>query len=549
MMFGSNPLAPTLLEWIIPFGLPVALICVLLYSILRFAVWTPRGGPRLDQVRKHAYWTGLIAWMFSSLAAAGTTGVYYYGQASGQDNPWAFIPWFALLLPVAAVIGVHALGQATWPAPKSATRVATLEFRRIRDYVQPGLGWTVLGSFVFTAAVIPFVAVSSGFRAVATPPPGTLSAWTMGKVDGWVVAVALSLPLLLLVAGSLLVMRLIASRRSLENLSSEQNKTLRLIGMNRLLRVCATVATGLAAIAGNYLSQPKPGSDIMSYTNWPALINMAVLVTMFFWKPPALEPATASFETAHSSGARPSKESLGSTKLMDSTTVILIPAAAAGVLLGYALRHVFGVMGIVTMAMIAIVLAYWALELLLARNYGAPRMAARRKRSPLPAPLPTYLYVGLGLSALGLMAAVIYAAQSSMPVANPRWDASPAPSAIYVVPGSLAVTILLVGLPAAWFVLSRPALGNVSPSLDATLRRRSLSRITRTVSSGWLALAGFSLFMSAPVPSGNPLEPQFDPSILGALSLALAAITLFLPVKSYAPEDLAPLPPAAAMNR
>lgn len=63
-----------ILEVLIPFGLALALIGVLLYSVLRFAVWTPRGGPRLDQVRKHAYFTGLIAWMFSSLAAAGQTG-------------------------------------------------------------------------------------------------------------------------------------------------------------------------------------------------------------------------------------------------------------------------------------------------------------------------------------------------------------------------------------------------------------------------------------------------------------------------------------------
>lgn len=535
-----NPLAPTFLEMLIPFGLPLALVCVLLYSIIRFAVWPPRGGPQLHQVRKHAYWTGLIAWMFSSLAAAGQSGTYHYGQASQPGSPWASIPWFALLGPVAAVIAIHALGQATWPAPKSAKRVATLEFRRVRDYVPPALGWTVLGSFLLTASVIPFVAATRGFQAVSAPPPGTLSAWTMGKVDGWVLAVALTLPLLLLAAGTLLVMRLIASRRSLESLTPEQNKTLRIIGMNRLLRLSATVASGYSAIAGNYLSQPRPGSDTMSYTNWLGLVNMAVLATMFFWKPPTLELATSFPDAEHARPFRPSKESYSAARLMDSTAVVLVPSAAAGALLGYAVRDWLGWMGSISLPMIFMVFSYLALEMVLVRNYGSRAGSHSGDRPPLEAPLPAWLHVGFGLSALALSAAIVYAVTSSTSVPPRRWDGFPAPWAICVVPCILAVAILLAGLTAGWVVRSRPALVNVPAIFDATLRRRSLFRIARTVTSCWFALAGLVLTMAEPPATSHPHTLQVDLSVVAALCFALGAIALFLPVRAYSPADVSP---------
>ncbi|MFQ4148207.1 hypothetical protein AAGW05_05845 [Arthrobacter sp. LAPM80] len=83
-----------------------------------------------------------------------------------------------------AVIVIHALGQSTWPAPKSAKRVATVELRRVRDYVQAARGWSVLGIFLATAAVIPFVAMSHGFEAASEPVHGSLGAWTSGRIDG-----------------------------------------------------------------------------------------------------------------------------------------------------------------------------------------------------------------------------------------------------------------------------------------------------------------------------------------------------------------------------
>ncbi|MBP2413270.1 hypothetical protein JOF48_002069 [Arthrobacter stackebrandtii] len=541
-------LAPNWMELLVLVGTGGVGAAVLIYLVLRMFVWNKAESKSLERISKHAFWTGFIAWAFSSLAGANRAGLYSPHQMSDPlapnvvvpVDPWSTIPVSWLIGPVVAVLLVHLIGQLSWPAPKSARRVAVLEYRKVRDYVQPLLGWSVFCIFAATAIVLIILACAPGFPA--RPAGRTGEGMTLlpldGRIPGWMLATVLGAALVVLATGTLLVMRLTASRRSLEALNPEQNKTLRAIGMNRLLRVSATVASGLAAIAGNYLAQPAPASVDTSWTNWLGLVNMAVLVTMFFWKPPALQPDTPYSGASLSAAARPGKASFGATKLMDSTAVVLVPAAAAGVLLGYGLRYWLGWMGTIALSLAFMVLAYLALEMVLARNYGAPVRLRSGGRPPLKAPLPRWVYGGFGLSALGLAAAIGYAAASSTSLPPRRWDGFPAPWAIYVVPCILAAAILLAGLAAMWFALARPQLNNVPEALDATLRRRSLFRIARTVTSCWFALAGVVFSMAAPPLVSHPPAMQLDLSIVSALCFALGAIVLFLPVRAYTPEDM-----------
>lgn len=439
-----------------------------------------------------------------------------------------------------AVVAVHAVGQASWPTPKSPQRVAVLAFRRTRDFVEPALGWTVAGIFAVSTGVLIVLFFEPGAPPSSIRVPYQETFLTLprgGLVPGYVLAIPLSIAFMVLTIGTALVMRLTACRRSLEALTPEQNTTLRKIGINRLLRVSATVASGLSAIAGNYFSQPGPDSTAMSWVNWLGVINMAVLIAMLVWKPPALQPAAPFKAVPALAGTPTSKETTGTARLLASTPTILIPAAAVGLFAGYAVKDWFGWMGIITAALLFMVLAYLALEVALVRKYGA---SPGKNRAPLPQPLPRYLYVGFGMSLLGLLAAVLYARKVSLAGIPDKWDGFPAPAAIYVVPCLLASTILLAGLLAMWFVLARPAVGNVPAAFDASLRRRSLFRIARTVTSCWFALTALLLSISAPPASLNPLDPQFDPTLLSSLGFALAAIVLFLPVKSYAAEDFTP---------
>ncbi|MEO8219201.1 MAG: hypothetical protein ABI563_00245 [Specibacter sp.] len=512
------------------------------YFLLRLFLWNKAAAKSLEHIRKHAVWTGIIAWALSSLAGAALAGIYDPDQV--QNNPWATVPWIALIAPVVAVVGVHTIGQVSWPAPKSAKRVAVLEYRRVRDYVQPALGCAVLGIFAVTAAALPFVFLAPGFMSangVVLGDAGQSLVTRHGRVPGYVLATALTLALGLLVAGTLLVMRLIASRRSLADLSYEQNTTLRAIGMNRLLRVSATVASGLASIAGNYLSQPRPDLAVTSWVNWLGILNALVLIAMLLWKPPFLDAPTddAGYNTlfGFKTAARlDSDDGPSAAKLTDAAVAAVLPGGIVGAALGYALRHWFGTVGIVGMSALFILLTYTAVEFLLRRNYATPGTP----RTKLGVWLPWPLYISFVVAAVGLSLALVHAHGVGASGGRNTWDGLHTPEAGYLVPGILALVILAAGLASMRFVLVRPGLGNAPPSLDRTLRRRSLLRMARTVTGCWYAILGTVLIMVPVAPAPNPLAPRFESGIFGAGCLVIAALVVFHPMRGFGPADFTP---------
>lgn len=507
------------------------------YLALRLFVWSRAKSKSLEHIRKHALWTGVIAWALSSLAGANRAGIYDPDTFHADD--WSTVSWFALIAPITAVVAVHAIGQASWPAPKSEKRTAVLEFRRARDYVEPALGWTVAGVFTLSACVVAYLFFAPGFvsaNSVILGDSGQSIQTHQGRVPGYVPATALSVALLVLSIGTLLVMRLIASRRSLEALTPGQNKALRTIGMNRLLRISATVASGLAAIAGNYLVQPPPDSTTTSWVNWLAIVNMVVLIAMLLWKPPVLVQEADDAPTLADGGSSPwLAASPAAAKLADSATGAVVPAAIVGGLLGYALRHWLGLMGTVGMAAVFILLTYGALEILLRRNYAA----VGTKRSKLGVWLPWPMYFALAAAAVGLVLAILNAYSVATSGGANSWDGLDAPAAMYWVPAIAALTILATAIAAAWVVLSRPGLNNTPSSLDRALRRRSLFRIARTVAGGWFALLGILLIMVPMAQDPNPLAPRFESGVFGVLCNVIAVLVVFYPMRRLTQEDLA----------
>ncbi|MGP9500833.1 hypothetical protein ACT3TS_01305 [Specibacter sp. AOP5-B1-6] len=524
---------------------------VVVYLALRMFVWSKAESKSLEHIRKHALWTGIIAWAFSSLTGASRAGLYSPQPSAAPFDPavvhpvdpWSTIPFPWLIVPVVAVILVHLVGQLSWPAPKSAKRVAVLEFRQVRDYVQPALGWTVLGIFLLAGGALTWLSFAPAFpsRTSGQTSQGLFPLPLDGRIPGWMLATALGASLTILAAGTMLVMRLIASRRSLEALSPEQNTTLRIIGMNRLLRVSATVASGLAAIAGNYLAQPAPDSPATSWVNWLGIVNMAVLIAMLFWKPPFLDSATddPGYNTLHvpgASSALASDDGPAAAKLTNSAGAAVLPAAIVGAAVGYAMHGLFGLTGIVAVATLFVLLAHLAMEFLLRRNYGTPGAPRSKLRVFLPRPM----YFAFAVATIGMVLALMNAHRVAASGSQNSWDGLDAPAAMYWIPGIAALGVLAVGLAVLRFILTRPGLGNAPSALDRTLRRRSLFRIARTVTGSWFAILGILLIMVPVAPASNPLMLRFESGFFGLLCNVIAVLLVFYPMRAFTPADFTP---------
>ncbi|WP_129587161.1 hypothetical protein [Arthrobacter alpinus] len=536
MMFDIN-----WMELLVLVGTVGVSAAVVAYLALRMFVWSKAASKSIEHIRKHALWTGVIAWAFSGLTGANRAGIYNPDQL--QAEPWATIPWLAILGPVVAVVAVHAIGQSTWPAPKSPRRVAVLEFRSTRDYVSPALGWTVAGIFTLTAATLALLFFAPGFisaTSVILGESGQSIQTQHGRTPGYVLATALSAGFLLLTVGTVLVMRLIASRRSLENLTPEQNNTLRTIGMNRLLRVSATVASGLAAVAGNYLSQPAPDSTATSWVNWLAIVNAAVLIAMLLWKPPFLDSPTddagynALFNTGRSA-ATSAGDGPAAAKLSNAAGITAPLAGTLGLVAGWLATPWFGWLGPLTLALVFVLLSHLCLELVLRKNYATPGTT----RTRLKAAVPTTLILAIAVGGLGLIPLLIMVSGINRGGMY-DWPGFGNSAPHFLVPLVCAVALLCAGAASACVVLLRPGLSNASELLDRTLRRRSLFRIYRTVGGGLFALLGAAFLAVGTEPTFGTESANSAFGIVGALCFVVAATLCFYPVRGFTPADFMP---------
>ncbi|WP_449373882.1 hypothetical protein [Arthrobacter psychrolactophilus] len=393
---------------------------------------------------------------------------------------------------------------------------------------------------------MPFVAATPSVAAITLPVPGAVSPWTAGRMSGGPLALALTLALVLLAAGTLLVMRLITSRRSLEALTLEQNKTLRIIGVNRLLRVSATVASGLATIAGNYLVQPMPGSLTESYTNWLALANTAVLVAMLLWKPPFLDSPThdAGYNALYlpaPSAKLATGDGFAVARFSDSFASISPLVGIAGLFVGLLTTKWFGWLGPLTLIVVFILLAHWGLELVLRYNYARPGTP----RTRLLAAVPRGLVIVAATASLALIPALI-AVTNINKGGTYDWPGFSRSAPQFLIPLLCALVILGVTAGAASLVIRRPGLTHAAEQLDRTLRRRSLFRIMRTSAGGLLAVLAAVLINLGTAPTYGGPSADSSLAIIGTAFLVTAAVLCFYPVKGFTPHDF--MPTAATDN-
>ncbi|MFJ4069617.1 hypothetical protein [Paenarthrobacter sp. NPDC089988] len=513
---------------------------VLVYLFLRVQVWSK---PDAKSVESHGLWVGIIGWMASSLQAAMSAGVIRANPTATTAPVTAEQIVGALAWPVLAMLAVHALGQWSYPAPKAPRRYAELTVRRIRDFLPRGLAWTTAAIFTYAAVVIAWITALPAYAPVLPQPaPGRSADYNTGyfgqgqdgRIAGSELAGWLCGALAVLAAGTWLVLVLIARRRQLETLDGDDNRVLRGIAANRLLRTAATIAAGLAAIAGNFAVLPAPGAAWQSsWFNLLGFVNMAVLLVMWWWRVPKLPSLVAGGTTVSGQALRADPGTHGAAKLSISIGA-LMGIVGASPLLTIVFWYSFipaqgqGPLGlaILVAVMASLVLLSIAVgELLIARNYGDPEAPLHWPRQPVSRGLLTF---GIVSAAIFAVAIVMTGAGQGLLATTPSW------------PASLLLTFG-VGIVAAAAILAARRRRGVpefpeEQGLDAVLRAISMYRIVRTLTAYGLAQSAALLLTN--VEAWAALFPAFDrlaPSpvtLIGAILLAIAVAVVVTPVRS-----------------
>lgn len=512
---------------------------VVVYLFLRMQVWSK---PEAESVASHGLWVGIIGWFASSLQGAMNTGIIRVNpmNSSAPTTPEQIAS--ALAWPILACLTVHALGQLSYPAPKAPRRYAELTVRRIRDFLPRKLAWTTAAVFVFAALVIAWISALPGHTPVLPTPPGQtppsdngyMGQGQEGRIPGWELSAWLGGALLVLAVGTWLVLVLIARRRRLETLDGDDNRALRAIAANRLLRTVATIAAGLASIGGNFAAQPAPGAMWQSsWFNYVGIVNMAVLLVMWWWRVPVLPSLDKTRNPMSGNALRADPRTHGATKLSISLGAVLgivgaLPLLTLVLWFSYIPAEGQGSLAplvVVTVMATLILLAIIGGELLIARNYGDPASPVRLPRQAVSKGLLTFAIVSAAVFAIAM---TLSGAGQAMLVGTPSW------------PASLLLTggVGLVGAAAILAARRRRGIPerDAEHGLDAALRSITMYRIARTLAAYLLAQAGLLLLVN--VEAWGALFPAFDrlapsPStIIGAVLLALAVGVAVTPVRS-----------------
>ncbi|WP_231745614.1 hypothetical protein [Arthrobacter sp. EpRS71] len=514
---------------------------IVVYLFLRMQVWSK---PDAQSVASHGLWVGIIGWMASSLQGAMSAGII---RASPLGSSAPVTPEqiaSALAWPILACLTVHALGQLSYPAPKAPRRYAELKVRRIRDFLPRKLAWTTAAIFGYAALAIAWIATLTAHQPVLSTPPGLVPPMDNGysgqgqdgRIPGSELALWLGGALVVLAAGTLLVLLLIARRRQLETLDGDDNRTLRTIATNRLLRTVATIAAGLATIAGNFAAQPSPGALWQSsWFNVLGLINMGVLAAMWWWRVPELPsipraPQATSAKTLRSDplihGAARLSISLGAVLGVVGGLALVAGVAAILVATRPLDTHAFPI--VTALAAAALLIAITAGEVLMARNYGQPEAKVHWPRQP----------VSRGLLSFAIGSAVILAVAVAFAVAAEAQSFDPK-----TWPAALLLTAVVAATGAAAIIAVRRRRGipesEGEAGLDAALRAISMYRIVRTLAAYCLGQAAALLMITgdawysvfSPGSGEYPLAPS--PAItVGMVLAAIAVIVAVVPVRS-----------------
>ncbi|WP_372697029.1 hypothetical protein [Arthrobacter sp. JSM 101049] len=579
-------------------ALGIAVGAALLYGFLRLQAHTPVSGDPRRSARSHALWTAVIAFFASS--TSGLSALVHVAAPTyvddGQGSQWTSIdPAGHTTLGLAWVAAspglwlglVYVLAQFTWPRPNSRVRTASLEVRTLRDHLPRALAATLAVLSVLGLAAIAWAWSSPG----VAPIPGRdvttydstgdmIGSESTPAIDGlragtesgpWLLAA-----LVVAVAATWIAALVIIRRHPLAGLSASDNRTIRLIGLNRLLRTAILVVGGilLTAVGSAMAAAQRAAMSAEEWSGrgglmvgaaasgadkpWGWLVTVlffgqfAVLVAMVAAAPPRLVAsgdAHTPRAVAHLPGSLPAALQLLNRCHAWVMAMAMVPLVAsllalpgwAGPLMRFPPPALSGVEGPLLAASLPFAfyfLCMLGVEALLRRGH-CPHPGSRRPTAHLPWPaLPTIaLCTGAGLYVLALV----------LSLATPHGDRS--------LVLSITVGLALAALPAIgwWLLVSRrPGLGRAGTAEDVRLRALSRHRILRLAAANLFMAAGLVVLMDSALwfhwsavlgNAGGPLTWQGLRWTGSAVLFALAALAVFCPSAEFSRPDQPAAPP------
>lgn len=294
-----------------------AVLAVFVYAGLRFMARNPGPGPAGVGIARHARWISAIAFLL--VISTGPDGDWLIEPSSvftvdGELMPGASphpamvdgprLAGLALgaVSPAFFMVLIYVIGWHTWPRQAGAVRRATLQVRRVSDYLPRRLAWAFGGSSLLALGMAGASLTRPGLPAQPAGPLFDVAGvevghteGTAGLVPGNVAGPYFLAAIVLLIATTALLVALAVRRPPLGALDARDNDTLRLIWMNRILRTgsWAVLITGGASL--NYvdtlvmnLGPVSPLPMLAVASNIGQGLTLVAMVVLALWAPPKL---------------------------------------------------------------------------------------------------------------------------------------------------------------------------------------------------------------------------------------------------------------------
>lgn len=270
----------------------------------------PAPSEAAEAARRHGARVAVEAWLLASLAPLllgplGALGLRTYGI----EGPATWGAQLVGLYPAAfglVYLGVHAVGERTWPRPAGPVRRAALVHRQVSDVAPAWLRWTVYGLAAAAVALL----VTCG----ATGAEDGRSIETSGVIDdvfttrnaspypGWDLAVPLLVAVVVVVLAAEGVLQLVARRPAIVDADPAYDAASRRLSAHRALRGAVLTLGGSLAgvlfVAGTALNNV----DLRPLGPIAAILGLAVGLGSLVLAAIPAAPAAATRPVAHDSG-------------------------------------------------------------------------------------------------------------------------------------------------------------------------------------------------------------------------------------------------------